>query len=76
MPKIKKVFTTKPLHQSIHQVLGWILGLALALMGLVMVLYGEPAGLGYLGVAVAILPGFDIPMIYRLLVAIAGVFFL
>lgn len=76
MSKTKKLNTNKSIHQSIHQILGWILGLSLALMGLVMVLYGEFAGFAYLAVAVAIIPAFEIPLIYRLLIAITGAFFL
>lgn len=63
--------------QLIQQALGWLIAIISALVGVFLFVYGEPIrGLGYLLVAIALLPLFDLPIIIRVLAATTGLLFL
>lgn len=63
--------------ESIQQALGWLIAVISALFGICLVIYGEPLrGLGYLLVAVALLPLVELPLIIRLTAATIGLLFL
>lgn len=63
--------------ELIQQTLGWFTAILSAIIGILMVLYGEPIrGLGYLLVAIALFPLFELPMVVRAIAAIIGLVFL
>lgn len=63
--------------ELVQQVLEWLIAIISALVGIVLVLYGEPIrGLGYLLVAIALLPSFELPIIIRVIAATIGLLFL
>lgn len=63
--------------QLIQQALGWLIAIISALVGIFLVGYGEPIrGLGYLLVAIALMPLFELPIIIRVLAATIGLLFL
>lgn len=63
--------------ELIQQALGWLLAFTSTLIGIFLVFYGEPVrGLGYLLVAIALLPLFELPIIIRVSAATIGLLFL
>jgi hypothetical protein len=63
--------------ELIQKMLGWLTAIVSAILGMLMVFYGEPIrGLGFLLVAIALFPLFELPMIVRALAAIIGLVFL
>ncbi len=63
--------------ELIQKMLGWLTAILSAILGMLMVLYGEPIrGLGFLLVAIALFPLFELPMLVRVIAAIIGLVFL
>lgn len=63
--------------ELIQQALGYLIAIMSALIGIFLVVYGEPIqGLGYLLVAIALLPLFELPIIIRVIAATIGLLFL
>lgn len=63
--------------ELIQQALGYLIAIMSALVGIFLVVYGEPIrGLGYLLVVIALLPLFELPIIIRVIAATIGLLFL
>lgn len=63
--------------ELIQQALGWLIAIMSAVVGIFLVVYGEPIrGLGYSLVAIALLPLFELPIIIRVIAATIGLLFL
>lgn len=63
--------------ELIQQALGYLIAIMSALIGIFLVVYGEPIrGLGYLLVVIALLPLFELPIIIRVIAATIGLLFL
>ena len=60
-----------------QQILEWSIAIVSALVGIFLLFYGQPVrGLGYLLVALALLPLFELPIIIRAFVATLSLIFL
>jgi hypothetical protein len=63
--------------ELIQQALGWLIAIISALLGILMILYGEPIrGLGYLLIVIALFPLMELPIVVRAIAAIIGLVFL
>ena len=63
--------------ELIQQALGWLIAIISALVGIFLIAYGEPIrGLGYLLVAIALLPLVELPISIRAIAATIGLLFL
>ena len=61
----------------VQQILEWSIVIVSVLVGIFLIFYGEPVrGLGYLLVAIALLPLFELPIIIRAFAATLGLIFL
>lgn len=63
--------------ELIQKILECLTAILSAILGMLIVLYGEPIrGLGFLLVAIALFPLFELPIVVRAIAAIIGLVFL